>query len=281
MNTTSTQTRNGFTLIELLVVIAIIAILAAILFPVFAKVREKARQTACLSNEKQLGMAYMEYVQDYDETFVFSTQFGDPAAGWTSRVYPYVKSTAVYTCPDDNVARDAWAPQKVSYSQNANLSAGTPFWNWTATATGYTGTQTAIEASLNAPASTVLLYESAGGVGGSGPYAEPTSSQSGIFANPSEGDVSNPATLIAGTSGKGQNSSWDAPIAADRHGNYTLSGGNLIGSANFVMSDGHVKYFKASAENNGVGGVVSTGQLGTCTPTQNLSGTTFVATFCL
>src|SRR3984893_11508515 len=58
---------NGFTLIELLVVIAIIAILAAILFPVFAKVREKARQSSCASNEKQLGLAFAQYTQDYDE----------------------------------------------------------------------------------------------------------------------------------------------------------------------------------------------------------------------
>jgi prepilin-type N-terminal cleavage/methylation domain-containing protein len=61
--------RHGFTLIELLVVIAIIAILAAILFPVFAQAREKARQTACLSNTKQIGTAFMMYVQDYDEAF--------------------------------------------------------------------------------------------------------------------------------------------------------------------------------------------------------------------
>ncbi len=61
--------RTAFTLIELLVVIAIIAILAAILFPVFQKVREKARQTSCASNEKQLGLAFLQYNQDYDETF--------------------------------------------------------------------------------------------------------------------------------------------------------------------------------------------------------------------
>src|SRR6478609_3278648 len=63
---------RGFTLIELLVVIAIIAVLAAILFPVFAQARDKARQTSCLSNEKQLGMASMQYVQDYDEQFPLS-----------------------------------------------------------------------------------------------------------------------------------------------------------------------------------------------------------------
>ena len=62
---------RAFTLIELLVVIAIIALLAAILFPVFAQVREKARQTSCLSNEKQLGVGYMMYVQDYDERMPF------------------------------------------------------------------------------------------------------------------------------------------------------------------------------------------------------------------
>jgi prepilin-type N-terminal cleavage/methylation domain-containing protein len=65
--------RNGFTLIELLVVIAIIAILAAILFPVFAKVREKARQASCASNEKQLGLAFVQYIQDYDESMPCDT----------------------------------------------------------------------------------------------------------------------------------------------------------------------------------------------------------------
>src|SRR5580658_7657312 len=90
--------KKGFTLIELLVVIAIIAILAAILFPVFAKAREKARQTACLSNEKQLGLAEMQYTQDYDETFPSTNDYG---TGWAKTIYPYVKSLGVFACPDD------------------------------------------------------------------------------------------------------------------------------------------------------------------------------------
>ena len=85
---------NGFTLIELLVVIAIIAILAAILFPVFAKVREKARQTTCVSNEKQMGLAMLQYVQDYDETYPMMQYYdaNNQPISWTSAVYPYVKN---------------------------------------------------------------------------------------------------------------------------------------------------------------------------------------------
>jgi prepilin-type N-terminal cleavage/methylation domain-containing protein/prepilin-type processing-associated H-X9-DG protein len=92
--------RNAFTLIELLVVIAIIAILAAILFPVFAQAREKARQAACLSNTKQIGLAFRMYVQDYDETWLFSLQNGSgPLGSWMARLDPYIKNGGVFSCP--------------------------------------------------------------------------------------------------------------------------------------------------------------------------------------
>ena len=91
--------RRGFTLIELLVVIAIIAILAAILFPVFAKAREKARQSSCLSNVKQLCLASLSYAQDYDERLMMRWQGSDTAFRVPSMVMPYIKSSQIFKCP--------------------------------------------------------------------------------------------------------------------------------------------------------------------------------------
>lgn len=103
--------RRGFTLIELLVVIAIIAILAAFLFPVFAQARDTARQAACLSNLRQLGMGTMQYAQDYDDYYP-----GQPYSAvvdgrqrrvwWSDMIFPYVMSAGVYACPSDPHAAD-------------------------------------------------------------------------------------------------------------------------------------------------------------------------------
>jgi len=109
----SVRKAEAFTLIELLVVIAIIAILAAILFPVFAQARAKARQTTCLSNGKQLGLAALSYAQDYDEMYVpvggaeepytvlegVKNSANAPFNGWSLSLQPYIKSRALFLCP--------------------------------------------------------------------------------------------------------------------------------------------------------------------------------------
>jgi prepilin-type N-terminal cleavage/methylation domain-containing protein/prepilin-type processing-associated H-X9-DG protein len=154
--------RSGFTLIELLVVIAIIAILAAILFPVFAQARAQARKTSCLSNVKQLGLGFMMYVQDYDETFPIA--WGNPAGTWVDTVDPYIKNKGdarnpdgtynwnrakgIYHCPDDSDG-----PAQVSYTTNAMLmGAGNPV-------DGGTWFAPKSLAAMNYPAETVLLAD--------------------------------------------------------------------------------------------------------------------------
>ncbi len=105
MNEMTPAHRRGFTLIELLVVIAIIAILAAILFPVFARAREQARKAACGSNCRQIGLALTMYAQDYDETLVMR-YFGKDTTGkrdlsWKDAMEPYLKSPDIYRCPSN------------------------------------------------------------------------------------------------------------------------------------------------------------------------------------
>jgi len=136
--------KKGFTLIELLVVIAIIAILSSILFPVFARARENARRTSCASNLKQIGLAMMQYTQDYDEKFPkydlaiwaqYTSSNGKNAFGWADALQPYMKSLQLYQCPSEpgepvpstlngfeGRIDDAREPQYTDYWLNSRLN---------------------------------------------------------------------------------------------------------------------------------------------------------------
>ncbi|MGC9318959.1 MAG: DUF1559 domain-containing protein [Armatimonadota bacterium] len=116
--------RRGFTLIELLVVIAIIAILAAILFPVFARAREKARQASCTSNLKQLSLGLLMYMQDYDQRFVRTSAndmnawaaADNPYSVWYRAIMPYVKNEQLYECPSDSTPNSArWSTSATTW----------------------------------------------------------------------------------------------------------------------------------------------------------------------
>jgi prepilin-type N-terminal cleavage/methylation domain-containing protein len=151
---------HGFTLIELLVVIAIIAILAAILFPVFAQAREKARAATCLSNNKQVGLAVSMYMQDYDSTFpvepktpdgILTLAAGGKVPTYYDELQPYTKSPQIWICPSDalnpNDKLATMAPPSMGYHMNGNLI----------TPTGLT------EAAVAAPSNCMLMRESGGG----------------------------------------------------------------------------------------------------------------------
>jgi len=278
--------RLGFTLIELLVVIAIIAILAAILFPVFAKAREKARQTSCLSNNKQLGLAFIQYVQDNDEEYPSSSNYG---AGWAGRIYPYVKSTGVYKCPDDssNPTYPAFTngqnPFLVSYVANRYVVNGLGVPTTPSNATS--------DASLQSPSNTVLLYE--GDKTGDGTVADnfcDSSINPGNDLNSLSGTGSHGpgTTAINGTYPPANN--WDVPVDTTRHdkeqvvntfnntiyGSAVQTGGFTTGKDIYQFADGHAKFISwdkvwTPDNPNGLNTIVTTENLG--------NGNSYVATF--
>ncbi|MFP3903937.1 MAG: prepilin-type N-terminal cleavage/methylation domain-containing protein [Armatimonadota bacterium] len=115
--------RDGFTLIELLVVIAIIAILAAILFPVFARAREKARQSSCLNNVKQLNLALQMYAQDYDENITYAWYESPDASTWWEKLEPYSKNKQIWVCPSKDFGHATESnpyPDPIGYGWNYN-----------------------------------------------------------------------------------------------------------------------------------------------------------------
>ncbi len=238
------EKKSGFTLIELLVVIAIIAILAAILFPVFAQAREKARAISCLSNENQIGLSIMMYEQDYDENGPVGIDNWYSGSGWAGMVYPYLKSVNVLKCPDDT------SESVVSYAYNSNFVHPQGF-VWTGTSSNPPTTYPL--AQLNEPASTVQLYEVTGNYDPTTTswYNDYTIAQGADYGSPAGNDV-NYAKGVG---------SWSNPINLKQATGYTFDTHNYSGFAsptgrhsngsNYIFCDGHAKWLQPSAVSGG------------------------------
>lgn len=205
------STKKAFTLIELLVVIAIIAILAAILFPVFARARENARRASCQSNLKQVGLGLLQYSQDYDEKMPPSYRLaasGNPGnIHWRTMIYPYVKSTQLFACPSNTI--------NATPANDNNTALGAAYPDFPGSyASGTSNTQ-----------ATYI------GASGGAPMARDAGVALSAFTQPAQ------TFLIS------EIASGDAEIfvGAPR----TLFG--HFSSPNFLFADGHVKSLKASA----------------------------------
>jgi prepilin-type N-terminal cleavage/methylation domain-containing protein/prepilin-type processing-associated H-X9-DG protein len=236
--------RTGFTLIELLVVIAIIAILAAILFPVFAQAREKARQSSCQSNMKQIGLAFLQYIQDYDEKYPpvvgcsintipcpaanYQQVMADLNAGINPGLLgPYVKNNGIFACPSSST-RPSTGNAAIAYLYNDLLA-------------------TKSQAVLTGVAQTVLASESTAATGLPGATAPYLSVGAGHAVN--RADIKTPIPSQATVDGLqvySTNPTQPLDQAAlndvDRHS----SGGN------FLFGDGHVKWHKVNLDANGI-----------------------------
>ena len=272
---------HGFTLIELLVVIAIIAILAAILFPVFAQAREKARSASCLSNEKQLSLAVTMYVQDNDETFpngpvtCFSSSWGGEttetfcynpggqATGWAGSVMPYIKSIGVFKCPDDSTkgtaipgASTQTAP--VSYAYNSNMSIFTYDFVGNNIFLGYVGLPLA---RMIAPVKTVLFADAVNDEANVLRSDETPTGTSGNYS--SAGNGGDYGTIMSSYncySGGPSCAQWDTGYIGTPSGSlpnspasFKSSTGRHSNAANYAMADGHVKFIQPGVVSGGSG----------------------------
>ncbi len=239
------QRSKGFTLIELLVVIAIIAILAAILFPVFAQARAKARQASGQSNQKQLGTAVLMYVQDYDETFPIGLDNGWWMSTWIRNTQPYVKNFQVYRDPSDATPADptiTWAGIKISYGANGAIQ-----WNGSANemagviglSQSWLANNTRALSGVNRSSETVMFADK---------FDQDNLSDWGLgclFTGVNWWDNYGPPVHMYGDLPNGTNS----PTAAFPNGPDGAVTAIHNNQSTFTFCDGHVKSLKPSATN--------------------------------
>ena len=250
--------RSGFTLIELLVVIAIIALLAAILFPVFGRARENARRSSCMSNMKQLGLGMMQYTQDYDEHMPIGTQplYTDYRCGigWGGQLFPYIKSAQVYRCPSDLTAEPTAPAVVVSYgANNQNMEEDLP-------GAGIYELHNSHLAQMNAPAKTVMFFE---GSGSTANVSSPLEAGAATYSCVGRGDAN--IWCVGGSSSVGPlkystgyfgGRSYGSAACANGAGFTSMchdgAQGRHLEGANYLMCDGHAKWFKGSAVSGGI-----------------------------